>query len=110
MIRLLLFLCCILIGAEFLEEYSGMEEMTFNLDWLPIVQRIVISITALIIVITEYLKIKSFNITMLVFLLVLLIYNPFKYFEVSTITKVASIVLFFMQALKARNNTRFNQL
>lgn len=102
MIRLLLFSCCILIGVELFDEYAEVDQLTLNMDWLPLAQRIVVSITAVFLVVSEYLKLKSFNITMMVFLLVLLIYNPFYFFPISNITKISAIVLFFIQALKTR--------
>lgn len=102
MIRILLLLCCVLIGMDFLEDYGDLEAYAENLGWLALAQRVAVTITALFIVVTEYLKIRSFNITMLVFLLVSLIYNPFYFLEVSIITKVAVIILFFIQALKSR--------
>lgn len=93
---------------DFLEDYAGLEAYADNLGWLPLVQRIAVTITALIVVVTEYLKIQSFNITMLVFLLVALIFNPFYFLEVTTITKIALIILFFVQALKNRTGKLFN--
>lgn len=108
MIRLLLFLCCILIGIEFLDKYTQVDN--FSLDWLPLVQRIAIFITALFLAVTEYLKIKSFNITMVVFLLVALIFNPFQFLEIKPITKIATLILFFIQAIKTKNVSTFNRL
>lgn len=109
MIRILLLLCCVLIGMDFIEDYGGLEAYAENLEWLPLVQRIAVTITALIIVVMEYLKIRTFNITMLVFLLVALIFNPFKYLEFSTLTKIAVIILFFVQAIKDKSGIRFNR-
>lgn len=93
---------------DFIEDYAGLEAYTDNLGWLPLVQRIAVTVTALIVVVTEYLKNRSFNITMLVFLLVALIFNPFHFLEVTTITKIAVIILFFVQALKNRTGKLFN--
>ena len=104
MIRILLFLSCVLIGMDFIEDYSGLEAYAENLEWLPLVQRIVITITSLLVVVTEYLKIKSFNITMLVFLLVAIIFNPFIHIDPSTLSKVAVIILFVIQAIKSRKS------
>ncbi|HLW14465.1 MAG TPA: hypothetical protein VKX30_03075 [Flavobacteriaceae bacterium] len=109
MIRILLLLCCVLIGMDFIEDYGGLEAYAENLEWLPLVQRIVVALTALIIVVSEYLKVKTFNITILVFLLVALIFNPFKHLEVSTVSKVAVIILFFIQAIKDKSGMRFNR-
>lgn len=93
---------------DFIEDYAGLDAYAENLGWLPLVQRIVLTITGLIVVVTEYLKTKSFNISMLVFLLVALIFNPFYFLEVTAITKVAVIILFFVQALKNRTGKLFN--
>lgn len=109
MIRILLLLCCVLIGITFIDDYAGLEAYTENLEWLPLVQRIAITITALLVVVTEYLKIKTFNITILVFFLVAIIFNPFKPLDVSTLSKIAVMILFFIQAIKDRGRTRLKQ-
>ena len=102
MIRILLFLCCVLIGMDFIEDYAGLEAYAENLSWLPLVQRIAVSITALLVVVTEYLNVKSFNITMLVFILVAIIFNPFISLDPSVLSKVAVIILFVIQAIKSK--------
>lgn len=107
MIRILLLLCCVLIGMDFIEDYAGLEAYAENLEWLPLVQRIVVTATALLILVTEYLKIRSFNITMLVFALVAIIFNPFKHLDISAISKIAVIILFFIQAIKDKSGFRF---
>jgi len=106
MIRILLFLCCVLIGMDFIEDYAGLEAYAENLSWLPLVQRIVVTITALIVVVTEYLNVKTFNITMLVFILVAIIFNPFVLLDPSVLSKVAVIILFVIQAIKSRSSAR----
>ncbi|HLS11929.1 MAG TPA: hypothetical protein VK050_07190 [Flavobacteriaceae bacterium] len=106
MIRILLFLCCVLIGMDFIEDYAGLEAYAENLEWLPLAQRITVTITALLVVVTEYLTIRSFNITMLVFLLVAIIFNPFVHIYPSVISKVAVIILFVIQAIKRRTGVR----
>lgn len=108
MIRILLLLSCVLIGMDFIEDYTGLEAYAENLEWLPLVQRIVITITALLVATKEYLKIRTFNITMLVFVLVAIIFNPFKHLDVSTLSKIAVIILFFVQAIKDKSGFRFS--
>lgn len=108
MIRILLLLSCVLIGMDFIEDYAGLEAYAENLEWLPLVQRIVITITALLVATKEYLKIRTFNITMLVFVLVAIIFNPFKHLDVSTLSKIAVIILFFVQAIKDKSGFRFS--
>lgn len=109
MVRILLFLCCVLIGMDFIESYGELEAYSENLGWLPLVQRIAVCVTALVIIAIEYSKIRSFNITILVFALVAIIFNPFKHLEVSTISKIAVIVLFFIQAIKDKSLIRFKK-
>lgn len=101
MIRVLLLLCCVLIGMDFIDDYAGLDAYADNLDWLSMAQRIAITATALLVVVTEYIKNKSFNVTMLIFFLAALIYNPFVELQTSMITRIAVIVLFFVQALKS---------
>lgn len=108
MIRILLLLSCVLIGMDFIEDYAGLEAYAENLEWLPLVQRITITITALLVATKEYLKIRTFNITMLVFVLVAIIFNPFKHLDVSTLSKIAVIILFFVQAIKDKSGFRFS--
>src|SRR5690625_4303372 len=109
MIRILLLLSCVLIGMDFIEDYTGLEAYAENLEWLPLVQRIAVSITALVVAITEYLKIKTFNITIMVFILVAIIFNPIKILDVRTLSKIAVIILFVIQAIKDRSGIRLKR-
>lgn len=109
MIRILLLLSSLLIGMDFIEDYAGLEAYAENLEWLPLAQRIAVTITALIVTVTEYLKIKTFTITILVFLLVAIIFNPIKLLDVSTLSKIAVIILFLIQAIKDKNAIRLKR-
>lgn len=102
MLRILLIASCVLLGLDFLEDQIG------NMDWLPMAQRVVISLTAILTIYQEFKIFKSFRLSILVFMFVLFLYNPIKpIFEVSVVTKVALMILFFVQMLKAQQKFKF---
>lgn len=102
MLRILLIASCVLLGLDFVEDQMG------NMDWLPMAQRIVLSLTAVLTIYSEFKIFKSFRLSILIFMFVLFLYNPIMpLFEVSSLTKIALIILFFVQILKSQQNFKF---